>query len=153
MSEEYKWFLKDAVVDTGMCTLCGACAAVCPYEIIEFDENGPKLKEECYRNGEGACKDVCQRVMTDAARISMNVFNFKALPPTPIGQYQKIVSARATDPSIAENGQDGGAVTALLGYCFDNGLIDGAVTTAGFTKPDSCIVTSKEELLDTQGAK
>ncbi|MCM1987835.1 Coenzyme F420 hydrogenase/dehydrogenase, beta subunit C-terminal domain [Methanococcoides seepicolus] len=153
MSEEYKWFLKDAVVDTGMCTLCGACAAVCPYEIIEFDENGPKLKEECYRNGEGACKDVCQRVMTDAARISMNVFNFKALPPTLIGQYQKIVSARATDPSIAENGQDGGAVTALLGYCFDNGLIDGAVTTAGFTKPDSCIVASKEELLNTQGAK
>ena len=23
MSEEYKWFLKDAVVDTGMCTLPG----------------------------------------------------------------------------------------------------------------------------------
>ena len=63
MSDSYKWFLKDAVVDKGMCTFCGACAAVCPYDIIEFDENGAKIKEECYRNGEGACKDVCQRVM------------------------------------------------------------------------------------------
>ncbi|MBN2489194.1 MAG: Coenzyme F420 hydrogenase/dehydrogenase, beta subunit C-terminal domain [Methanosarcinaceae archaeon] len=153
MSDEYKWFLKDAVVDTGMCTLCGACAAVCPYEIIDFDENGPKLKEECYRNGEGACKDVCQRVMTDAARISMNVFNFKAKPPSLIGQFEKIISAKATDPAIREKGQDGGAVTALLSYCFDNGLIDGAVTTVGFTKPNSRIVTSKEELMDSQGAK
>jgi ferredoxin len=44
LAEEFKWFLKDAIVDTGMCTYCGACAAVCPYDIIEFDENGPKLK-------------------------------------------------------------------------------------------------------------
>lgn len=153
MTEVYKWFLKDSVVDTGMCTLCGACAAVCPYDIIEFDENGPKLKEECYRNGQGACKDVCQRVMTDAARISMNVFNFKAKPPTLIGQYEKIVSARATDISIRDKGQDGGAVTALLAYCFDNNLIDGAVTTASFSKPNSRIVTNKEELMHTPGAK
>ena len=153
MAEEFKWFLKDAIVDTGMCTYCGACAAVCPYDIIEFDENGPKLKEECYRNGEGACKDVCQRVMTDASRLSMNVFNFMAKPPSLIGQYEKIVAARATDSAIREKGQDGGAVTALLTYCFDNGLIDGAVTTAGIAKPSSHIITSKDALLAAAGAK
>ncbi|ADI74063.1 nitrite and sulphite reductase 4Fe-4S region [Methanohalobium evestigatum Z-7303] len=153
MSNEYKWFLKDAVVDKGLCTLCGACAAVCPYEIIEFDENGPRLKEECYRNGEGACKDVCQRVMTDASRISMNVFNFKAKPPSLIGQFERVTSARATNSTIRNKGQDGGAVTALLDYCFDNGLIDGAVNTADFTKPSSRIVTNKEELQESQGSK
>jgi coenzyme F420-reducing hydrogenase beta subunit len=153
MAEEFKWFLKDTIVDTGMCTYCGACAAVCPYDIIEFDENGPKLKEECYRNGEGACKDVCQRVMTDASRLSMNVFNFMAKPPSLIGQYEKIVAARAKDSAIREKGQDGGAVTALLAYCFDNGLIDGAVTTAGIAKPSSHIVTNKEELIGAAGAK
>ncbi len=153
MPEEYKWFLKDAVVDTGMCTLCGACAAVCPYEIIEFKEDGPALKEECYRNGLGACKDVCQRVMTDASRLSMNVFQFKAKPPSPVGQYERIVSARATDEAIRNKGQDGGAVTALLAYMFDNDLIDGAVTTSGFSKPDSRIIRGKDELLDTSGAK
>ncbi|WP_292467659.1 Coenzyme F420 hydrogenase/dehydrogenase, beta subunit C-terminal domain [Methanolobus sp.] len=153
MSDNYKWFLKDAVVDKAMCTFCGACAAVCPYDIVEFDDNGAKIKDECYRNGEGACKDVCQRVMTDAARISMNVFNFKAKPPTLIGQYERIVAARAMDSHILENGQDGGAVTAFLAYCFDNELIDGTSIIAGLSKPSVRIVTGKDELLQSQGAK
>ncbi len=153
MIDSYKWFLKSAVVDKGMCTFCGACAAVCPYDIIEFDENGARIKAECYRNGEGACKDVCHRVMTDAARISLNVFNFKARSPTLIGQYEKIVAARAKDPKILENGQDGGAVTAILSYCFDNGLIDGAATVAGLSKPNIRIINNKDELLQSQGAK
>ncbi|HPR41460.1 MAG TPA: Coenzyme F420 hydrogenase/dehydrogenase, beta subunit C-terminal domain [Candidatus Methanofastidiosa archaeon] len=153
MSEELKWFLKDAVVDKGLCTYCGACSSVCPYGIIEFNENGPYIKEECYRNGRGACKDVCHRVMTDAARIGMNVFNFKAKPPTMLGQYEKAVAARAKDSKLQEMGQDGGAVTALLAYMFDNGLIDGAVTVSGISKPNSKTITKKEELLSSQGAK
>jgi len=153
MKEEYKWFLKDAVVDKEMCTLCGACASICPYGIIEFDENGPMLKEECYRNGQGACKDVCHRVMTDASRIGLNVFNFKAKPPTIIGQYEKIVAARATDKKIRERGQDGGAVTALLAYMFDKGIIDGAATVTGIAKPSTALITKKEDLLSSQGAK
>lgn len=153
MSDIYKWFLKDAVVDKGMCTFCGACAAVCPYDLIEFSENGARIKDECYRNGEGACKDVCHRVMTDAARISLNVFDFKAKPPTLIGQYERIVAARAKDPRLLENGQDGGAVTALLAYCFDNGLVDGAATIAGLSKPSVRIIGNKDELLKSQGAK
>ncbi|MBN1785503.1 MAG: Coenzyme F420 hydrogenase/dehydrogenase, beta subunit C-terminal domain [Candidatus Methanofastidiosa archaeon] len=153
MAEELKWFLKEAVVDKGLCTYCGACASVCPYGIIEFNENGPYIKEECFRNGRGACKDVCHRMMTDAARIGLNVFNFKAKPPTVVGQYEKAFAARATDPKIRERGQDGGAVTALLSYLFDKGIIDGAVTVSGISKPHSCIMTRKEDLLSSQGAK
>jgi coenzyme F420 hydrogenase subunit beta len=152
--EELKWFLKDAVVDKGLCTLCGACAAVCPYNIIEYGEEGPHIKEKCFRNGQGACKDVCHRLMTDAARISMNVFNFKAKPPTNLlGQYEKIVAARATDPAIRDSAQDGGAVTALLAYMFDNNLIDGAATVAGMAKPQSQVIMGKDELMATTGAK
>ncbi len=95
--EKYKWFLRDEVVDEELCTLCGACAAVCPNGIVEFREDGPILKEECWRNGQGACRDVCHRVLTDAARIGPNIFGFKAKPPSLLGQYEKIVSARAVD--------------------------------------------------------
>jgi coenzyme F420 hydrogenase subunit beta len=153
LTEELKWFLKDAVVDKGLCTYCGACASVCPYGIIEFNENGPYITEECYRFGRGSCKDVCHRVMTDAARIGLNVFNFKAKPPTILGQYEKALAARATDPQLQEKGQDGGAVTALLNYMFDNGLIDGAVTVSGISKPQSSVIRNKDELLTSQGAK
>jgi len=33
--EEYKWFLRNEVVDAGLCTFCGPCAAICPNEAIE----------------------------------------------------------------------------------------------------------------------
>lgn len=97
-NEEYKWFLRDEVVDAGLCTFCGACAAVCPNDRIEFREDGPALKEECPRNGQGACKDVCQRVVTFASKIGPNIFGFKAKPPALLGQYETLVAARATDP-------------------------------------------------------
>ncbi len=152
-NEEYKWFLRDEVVDAGLCTFCGACAAVCPNDRIEFKEDGPALKEECPRNGQGACKDVCQRVVTFASKIGPNIFGFKAKPPALLGQYETLVAARATDPAVLEAGQDGGAVTALLMYCMDNGLIDGVIATGDAGKPSSCVVRSKEELLDSAGSK
>ncbi|OYT66405.1 nitrite reductase [ANME-1 cluster archaeon ex4572_4] len=154
MMEEYKWFLKDEVVETGLCTFCGACSAVCPNDRIEFREDGPALKTECPRNGQGACKDVCQRVVTFASKIGPNVFGFKAKPPTSLlGQYETAVSARATDAAIREAGQDGGAVTALLTYCFDERLVDGVVATGDAGKPSSRVVRSKSELLETAGSK
>ena len=152
-NEEYKWFLRDEVVDAGLCTFCGACAAVCPNDRIEFREDGPALKEECPRNGQGACKDVCQRVVTFASKIGPNIFGFKAKPPALLGQYETLVAARATDPAVLEAGQDGGAVTALLSYCMDNGLIDGVIATGDAGKPSSRVVRSKAELLDSAGSR
>jgi len=151
--EEYKWFLRNEVVDAGLCTFCGACAAVCPNDRIEFKADGPALKEECPRNGQGACKDVCQRVVTFASKISPNIFGFKAKPPSLLGQYETIVAARAADPTIRDAGQDGGAVTALLTYCMNEGLIDGVIATGDIGKPSSCVVRSEEELLKTAGSK
>ena len=151
--EEYEWFLRSAVVDAGLCTFCGACAAVCPNDRIEFREDGPALKEECLRKGEGACKDVCQRLMTFAAKIAPNIFGFKAKPPTLLGQYESIVSARAKDPEIRDVAQNGGAVTALLAYCLDNGIVDGVIATSNFGKPMSRVVRSREELIETAGSK
>jgi len=45
--EEYKWFLRNKVVDAGVCTFCGVCAAICPNGRIKFKADGPALKEEC----------------------------------------------------------------------------------------------------------
>ena len=72
--EEYKWFLRNEVVNAGLCTFCGACAAICPNGRIGFKADGSVLKEEYPRNGLGACKDVWQRVVTFASKISPNIF-------------------------------------------------------------------------------
>jgi coenzyme F420 hydrogenase subunit beta len=75
------------------------------------------------------------------------------LPPSLLGQYERLVAARATDLNVLGAGQDGGAVTALLAYCMDEGLIDGVIATGDAGKPSSRVVRSKDELLDTAGSK
>ncbi|NOR59792.1 MAG: nitrite reductase, partial [Methanosarcinales archaeon] len=45
------------------------------------------------------------------------------------------------------------AVTALMTYCMNEGLIDGVIATGEIGKPSSCVVRSEEELLDTAGSK
>ena len=153
MNEEFKWFLRDEVVNSDLCAYCGACAAVCPNCRIEFLEDGPALTEECPRDGKGACMEVCHRIMTDASRMALNIFDFKAKPPSLIGQYEKMVGARAIDSKIREAGQDGGAVTALLAYCLDNGLVDGVVATKGMWKPVPSVITDKAGLIEAAGSK
>ncbi len=153
MKEEFKWFLRDEVVNPGLCTYCGACAAVCPNDRIEFLEDGPALTEECPRDGMGACMNVCHRITTDASRMGLTIFGFKAKPPSLIGQYEKMVSARAVDSAIREAGQDGGAVTALLAYCLESGLVDGVVATKGMWKPTPSVITDKAGLLEAAGSR
>ncbi len=51
--EEYKQLLHNEVVDAGLCTFCGLCAAICPNGRIEFKADGPILKEEFPINRKG----------------------------------------------------------------------------------------------------
>ena len=47
----------------------------------------------------------------------------------PSGIYKDIVLARATDPVLAEVGQDGGLVSALLVYALEHDMIDAALVS------------------------
>src|SRR5436305_7680929 len=47
----------------------------------------------------------------------------------PAGVFQDIVLARATDPVLAEVGQDGGLVSAILVYALEHDLIDAALVS------------------------
>jgi len=73
------------------------------------------------------------------------------------GVYRQIVIARATDGNILEVCQDGGVVTALLTYAFENGVIDGAaVSGLSPSKPLYSVprlVTSPREALECAGTR
>ena len=47
-----------ASVDEAVCTLCGACQAVCPTEAITLGETAVKVNAEAC-SGCGACVEVC----------------------------------------------------------------------------------------------
>ncbi|MEO2241327.1 MAG: nitrite reductase, partial [Euryarchaeota archaeon] len=68
---EYEWRLREEVVEPGACAQCGTCAAVCPQGKIEMTEDGPELREECARKGEGNCHVVCPRTSTGAYHLGL----------------------------------------------------------------------------------
>ncbi len=110
---EGKYFenLKREVIDRGLCSHCGTCAAVCPVYGIELNPSAPVdfpgWEEKCIDCG--MCVRVCPR------------WEYKAL--SGLGEYVEVFSAR----SKRFRGQDGGMVTELLAGAFEMGLIDMAV--------------------------
>jgi coenzyme F420 hydrogenase subunit beta len=130
--------LMREVVDTGVCTHCGACAASCEFVNWDIDAEKPKLVGKC--TGCGVCYAQCPRTII--------------APRDLIGRFQAAYTGKALNPEI--KGQDGGVVTALLLYALDKKLIDCAVVTAKSPtepwKPEPKIVFTKEELLETSGS-
>ena len=140
--------IKSEVWDTGTCSGCGACVAVCPADALSFDEgemvSAPKSTGYCKQATDGvacgACYSVCPRVSEQ--------------PQETIGKYLRLVSARASFE--VPRRQSGGAVTAILANALDEGLIDAVVTVTEdrwTLCPSSVIVTKSEVLIGQAGSR
>ncbi|MDP9223894.1 MAG: Coenzyme F420 hydrogenase/dehydrogenase, beta subunit C-terminal domain, partial [Actinomycetota bacterium] len=85
------------------------------------------------------------------------VFGQRRQPDQPEGSYRQKLLARATDPAILARGQDGGAVTALVAWGFENGELDGAVLAAPSESvpwlDEPKLVQSRDQLLATAGSR
>jgi coenzyme F420 hydrogenase subunit beta len=76
----------------------------------------------------------------------------------PSGIFKDIVLARATDPVLAEVGQDGGLVSAILVYALEHDLIDAALVSYlegdGTTwKAIPGVARSREEIIASAGSR
>lgn len=151
--------LKKDVIDTGMCSGCGACAAFC--ERIEMQNGMPTLVKDCNLkigaimcSTEGNCYDNCPHVSFNWKALEEKAFGGVGEDPV-LGHYIKILGVRSKKKEVLEKAQDGGAVTSLLLCALENGLLDGAVIAAksGDWKTSPEIVTTKEELLGGAGTK
>ncbi len=72
----------------------------------------------------------------------------------PLGEYQEILLARATDESIrAQKVASGGAVSALLIYMLENGIVDGIVVAKRVRGlvAELVIARTREEVLQAAG--
>ena len=130
--------LSREIVRTGICTQCGTCASVCP--VLEWDHlaEQPKLIGKC--TGCGICYNQCPRTITDPIQL--------------MGEFKTGYVANTNIPEVI-GGQDGGTVTSLLCYLFDEHLIDTAIVTMKNPKkpwyPVAQIVTTKEEAIKASG--
>ena len=131
--------LMKEIVRTGICTECGTCAAVCP--VLEWDHMAgqPKLIGKC--TGCGICYNQCPRTITNPYQL--------------MGEFKTGYVANTNIPEVI-GGQDGGTVTSLLCYLFDEHLIDAAIVTMKDPNnpwhPVAQIITSKDDAIKSSGS-
>ena len=136
--DSYGLLVKD-IIRPGICTECGTCAAVCP--VLEWDHlaGQPKLTGKC--NGCGICYNQCPRTITDPIQL--------------MGEFKSGYVANTNIPEVI-GGQDGGTVTSLLSYMFDEHLIDAAIVTMKDPNnpwhPVAQIITNKADAVSSSGS-
>ncbi|MDO9036254.1 MAG: Coenzyme F420 hydrogenase/dehydrogenase, beta subunit C-terminal domain [Methanoregula sp.] len=140
--------LKSEVWDTGKCSGCGACVAVCPADAISFDEGemvlAPKSNGYCKQSTDSvncaACYSVCPRVGEQ--------------PAETLGKYLDLACGKSAFE--VPHKQSGGAVTAILANALDQGLIDAIVTVTEdrwTLRPSSVIITKSDVLIQQAGSR
>lgn len=140
-----------AIVDSNRCSGCGTCNAICPAHAIhmEFTTLGrlvPAIDKVTCVNC-GSCLKTCpSNGLTEALD--------KGLETDLMGHVESATFAKATDKTIFDNAQSGGAVTTTLAFLFDHGRIDAALVVGQEQqKAQSRIITTKQELLDCQSSQ
>jgi coenzyme F420 hydrogenase subunit beta len=115
--------LVEAVIKTGLCTGCGACVNLCPYQAIYRDRVVTLHHCDLTR---GRCYDFCPRTPTDLEALRAICEIGADLTPE-VGGIRGFFIARATDDAIRQRAQHGGTVSALIALALREGLIDAAV--------------------------
>ena len=88
--------LNCRVKETGLCTSCGACVNLCPYQACSHDDvvalHPCDIKQ-------GACYAFCPRTPTDLENLRESLFSPQDLTPE-LGAVKGFYIARSTDADI-----------------------------------------------------
>jgi len=138
--EKPQWAeLFGEVVTSGLCTGCAGCIVACPYDVLRYDETswrpfhvdedgGPA---DCTHGQRGCtlCTRACPRFRRWEPEVDQFLFGRPREPAEVFGVASALWLGRATDPELAEAGQDGGAVSALLVWALEHDVIDAALVS------------------------
>ena len=114
--------LQKRVIETNLCTNCGACVNLCPYAVSYKDHT--IILDPCGRE-EGRCYAFCPRTPTDLEALRRQ-YDSRDLTPE-LGALQDFCLTRAADQEVRKSSQHGGTVTTLVSLALEEGIIDTAV--------------------------
>jgi len=115
--------LEEEVLKTGLCTGCGACVNLCPYQAAYRDRVVTLHHCDLAR---GRCYDFCPRTPADLGALQRSWHAGAEWTPE-AGPVADFFITRAADEGIRRRAQHGGTVTALIALALREGLLDAAV--------------------------
>jgi coenzyme F420 hydrogenase subunit beta len=140
--EVLQWkHLYSEVVTSGLCTGCAGCVVACPHDVLGYDDREGVYKpfhleeelgpDNCTHGEKGctSCTRACPRFRSWETEIDTHMFGRTRTSEEVDGISKDIILARAADPKVAEIGQDGGLVSAILIWCLEKGYIDAALVS------------------------
>ncbi len=162
--------LYDEVITSGLCTGCAGCVIACPHDVIGYkhepgaykpfhleDELGPA---NCGHgeNGCTLCTRSCPRFRSWETEADEHLHGRIRNDDEMSGIYKDILLVRAKEDTVYEAGQDGGLVSAILIWCLENNIIDGALVSmleggTGGWKAKPGVATNREEVLAGAGSR
>jgi coenzyme F420 hydrogenase subunit beta len=120
-----------------VCIGCGACAYICPTGTIKLEDIYRKIRSSFPL-------DIVEERTFGRVRTDDEIF----------GIYKNCYAVRSKREDILRIAQDGGAVTSLLAYALEDGMIDSAViTTANNWEPTTKVAKSYDDLKEGAGTK
>ena len=143
--------MKKHVLEEDLCTGCGACVNLCPYQVIYHDRT--VQLHNCDLD-DGKCYAFCPRTATDLAALRKLLFESDDLT-TEIGAVKGYYFSRAVDPELRKIAQHGATVTALMELALFEGLIDSAIVSSRDQEfiQNGAIVNDKIEIRKNAGSK
>lgn len=169
--EKLHWrHLFQEVVTTGLCTGCAGCVVACPYDVLGYDDTGGHYKpwhvdadggfDDCTHGQKGCtmCTRACPRFRAWEPEADMHLFGREREVDEVYGLAKDVVLARAVDPEVHEQGQDGGLVSAILLWALEHEYIDAALVSFlegdGSTwKAKPGVARTREEILAASGSR
>ena len=144
-------FLKKYVLEEGLCTGCGACVGLCPYQVIYHDRT--VQLHHCDLE-DGKCYAFCPRTTTDLAALRALLFEPDDLTPE-IGAVKCYYFSQAVDPELRKIAQHGATVTALMELALAEDLIDSAIVSSRNQEfmQNGAIVNDRVTLRKNAGSK
>ena len=165
--------LYDEVITSGLCTGCAGCVIACPHDVIGYKHEPGQyvpfhLEEElgeanCLHGEKGctSCTRACPRFRSWETEADMHLHGRTREDDEMAGIYSDIMLVRASEDFVYDIGQDGGLVSAILIWCLENDIIDGALTSGVESLPDGTpgwkalpmAAANREEVLRGSGSR
>jgi coenzyme F420 hydrogenase subunit beta len=150
--------LEKKIINSGFCTLCGACEAACPVNALHIEGEKVRRLHDCSKDLD-LCP-ICYGMCPHSEAHLLKSLKFVADAPfrnEELGYYRKIMLAQAVNLKLREQSHGGAVVTSLLTYGIEKKIFDSAIVSQAETenpaKPKPAVALVPDDILSAVGSK